>query len=308
MKNSHIILGAIALTTCLSTLPADGQLGEGFTRIDPPGSTFTVSRGINNHGDMVGTFYDATGLGHGFLRTEDGQFVTIDHPKAQKVNGFGTDARGINSAGEIVGDYCAAAPCDGVSVIKGYRLKGDAPHVYDKEDFKTLETPGHVNSYLEGINSEGDIVGCEHDTDTMGTMHGIVWEDGRVGRFPVSASMHNGVNDLGEIVGFYTDLKTMHAHAYLLGKHGRKQIDFPGAVNTVAWGINNRSQVVGSYTKSDGSRHGFVWSRGMFTSVDIPGGMQTEVFGINFKGDLVGFYLDAKTGHAFLLKAEDERP
>lgn len=306
MKNHRFVfLGTAVLSlTSLWTPRASAQLGSGFITIDPPGTGFTIAFGVNDRGKVVGTFYDATG-GHGFLRNEDGRFSTIDDPLAQTVNGFGTEARGINANGVIVGDYCAAAPCDGVSVIKGYVLTPDTENRYDRDDFKTLQTPGHVNSYLQRINSERDIVGCEHDTDTMMTMHGILREDGKVKRFPTPASMNNGINDRGEIVGYYTDLTTGAAHGYLLQKGVATLIDFPGALNTSAWDINNRGQVVGIYQAQDKSVHGYLWQKGKFTRVDIPGALETRVFGINSEGDMVGVYVDANTGHGFLLPSRN---
>jgi probable HAF family extracellular repeat protein len=44
-------------------------LNVGFTTIDVPGATATVTHGINNSGQIVGWFQDATGARHGFLAT-----------------------------------------------------------------------------------------------------------------------------------------------------------------------------------------------------------------------------------------------
>src|SRR5438874_1787619 len=150
---------AVLFLTCLWTPAVRAQIGAGFSTIDPPQSVFTLAFGINDHHKIVGTYYDADGLGHGFLRTEDGHFVTIDHPRALTANGFGTEGRGINSSGQIVGDYCAAPPCDGVSVIKGYLLtkESDTENELAEDDLKTLETQGHINSHLQHINAESDI-------------------------------------------------------------------------------------------------------------------------------------------------------
>ncbi|MGI8958554.1 MAG: hypothetical protein ACR2IV_02105 [Bryobacteraceae bacterium] len=294
----------VSFVTCLWTHPANAQLGKGFITIDPPKSVHTTAFGINNDRKIVGAYFDAAGFEHGFLRNEDGGFVTIDHPKAQKVkNLLGTEARGINSTGMIVGAYCAALPCDFVSVIKGYLLNKDKGG-YDKNDFTTLETPGHINSYLQRINSEGDIVGCYHDKDTMKTMHGIIWDDRRMTALPVPASMNNGINDREAVAGLYTDLTTGMTHGYLLRKGVHRLIDFPGAAATSAWDINNQGRVVGIYFK-DGSLHGFLWHKGKFTSVDIPGAVGTRVFGINSVGDIVGEYDDATTAHGFLLHWRD---
>jgi probable HAF family extracellular repeat protein len=139
----------------------------------------------------------------------------------------------------------------------------------------------------------------------MESMHGIVWHDGKVTRNPVSFSMNNGINERKEIVGFYVDPSTGIRHSYLLRKGVATLIDFPGATATLAWGINNRRQVVGWYQKKDGVVHGFVWREGEFTSVDISDAVETVVLGINSVGDIVGIYVDSTTGHGFLLRAKE---
>jgi probable HAF family extracellular repeat protein len=139
----------------------------------------------------------------------------------------------------------------------------------------------------------------------MESMHGIVWHDGKVTRYPVPFSMNNGINERKEIVGFYVDASTGIRHSYLLRKGVATLIDFPSATATLAWGMNNRRQVVGWYQKKDGVVHGFIWHEGRFTSVDIPGATETVVLGINSVGDIVGIYVDATTGHGFLLRAKD---
>jgi uncharacterized membrane protein len=67
---------------------------------------FTVAFGINNAGQIVGLFSDATG-GHGFFRDSGGLFTTLDVP------GRPTFALGINDAGQIVGDFNDAAGTHG---------------------------------------------------------------------------------------------------------------------------------------------------------------------------------------------------
>jgi uncharacterized membrane protein len=312
-RSGRFVPGITALLlVALAPYPAKAQLGAGYIQIDVPAAKSTTASGINNDGKIVGTYYDSTGLGHGFLRSEDGRFTTIDHPLAVQANGFGTEARGINAEGVIVGDYCAAPPCDGVSVIKGYVLKRSADDqrdpdgAFDKDDFKTLQTPHHVNSYLQRINSEGDIAGCEHDTDTQLTMHGIVWEDGRVQRLPVPFSMNNGINNRGEVVGFYFDTTANRAHGYLLRKGVPMLIDFPGAAGTLAWDISDRGQIVGFYDSKGVAPRGFIWDNGKFTSVIIPGALSTVVFGINSAGNVVGQFNDATGGHGFLLRTKPD--
>lgn len=44
-------------------------------------------------------------------------------------------------------------------------------------------------------------------------------------------------------------------------------IDFPDAVNTLAWGINNKGEVVGHYDSMGGKERGFLLSKGKFTTI-----------------------------------------
>src|SRR3989442_16011144 len=58
-------------------------------------------------------------------------------------------------------------------------------------------------------------------------------------------------------------------------------IDFPGAASTQAWGVNNRGDIVGTYTLADKSTHGFLLaSDGKFTSIDFAGAAYTLANGI----------------------------
>jgi hypothetical protein len=68
---------------------------------DVPGSTFTVVWDITPGKEMVGTYIDAGGKQHGFLRLPDGSApITVDFPGATA-----TVIQGVNPGGAIVGAY-----------------------------------------------------------------------------------------------------------------------------------------------------------------------------------------------------------
>ena len=67
-----------------------------------PGSLSTEAYDVSPQGNVVGDFADATGL-HGFLRTADGVYITIDFSGAKA-----TAARGSDPGGSIVGWYVDA--------------------------------------------------------------------------------------------------------------------------------------------------------------------------------------------------------
>jgi len=80
-------------------------------------------------------------------------------------------------------------------------------------------------------------------------------------------------------------------------------IDYPGAVNTAAWGVNAYRDVVGTYTAADSSGHGFLYSGGKLTAVDYPEAALTGIYGINNRGEIAGLYAMTATGahHGFVL-------
>jgi hypothetical protein len=86
------------------------------------------------------------------------------------------------------------------------------------------------------------------------------------------------------------------------------KIDVPGALYTVAAGINLQGDIVGYYRDS-GDRgfilHGFLRSKGRVTTIDVPGAAQgTIATAINPRGDIVASYLDSGfNSHGFLLSS-----
>ena len=77
-------------------------------------------------------------------------------------------------------------------------------------------------------------------------------------------------------------------------------IDFPGASQTVARGINTPGDIVGRYG-STGANHGYLLSGDEFTSIDFPGASITTAWGVNSRGGIVGQYFTAGVSHGYLL-------
>jgi probable HAF family extracellular repeat protein len=73
--------------------------GGTYTTLDVPGVTFTAATGINDAGQIVGSYIAADGNFHGFLLSE-GIYTLVDVPGATS-----TFIYGINNAGQIVGSY-----------------------------------------------------------------------------------------------------------------------------------------------------------------------------------------------------------
>ena len=113
------------------------------------------------------------------------------------------------------------------------------------------------------------------------------------------ATEARGINNTGEIVGFYKtvacadyDIKVpscpTRGFKYVNGAYVKLIV--PNSVSTAVMGVNDLGDLVGFYTKADGTRHGFIWYHtNVVKTIDYPGTALTTVpFGINRAGTVVG--------------------
>ena len=297
------------------------------TTIQYPGSTSTAARGINNSGDIVGTYTCAVACinpvtgetstpgTHGFL-LQDGVYTRIDVP-----GGTATVARGIGEQRMIVGQYAVGAVTHGFAYFAGFYLYPiDVPT-------EAFDHPGSPlrNTLAVRISPEGDIVGCFHE-DVQTTMHGWLLHNGKLSVLvtPHSAgdrtshdpdTMNNGVASTGEIVGFYGSSGVSYI--------ARNNVvvttfTFDGNLFTLAWDVNARGDIVGVHGDNQANTvgaavnpHGFLRTKhGEYTSLDVQGAIGTTVFGVNARREIVGTYTDATGVHGFLYRlrgGRDER-
>ena len=155
------------------------------------------------------------------------------------VNGYqqGTIAKGINSAGQIVGSYWNGTTNEGFLDTNG--------------TFKTI-SDGAMTA-ASGINDSGQIVGSgpgEGFLDTNGTFTTI--------NVPGAASgLATGINNLGQIVGIWNNASGVQ-QGYLDTNGTITTIDVPGSKWTAVSGINDYGQIVGFYTGAGCYGCGFV--------------------------------------------------
>ena len=128
-----------------------------FTTIDVPGSFGTAPSGINPSGEIVGAYFDAAGMVHGFLLSK-GVFTPIEVPGAT-----GTDAFGVNPAGEIVGIYFDSS----------FELHG---FLFSKGVFTTIDVPGAYLTIATMINPAREILGVFIDGSGL---HGFLRSTGK---------------------------------------------------------------------------------------------------------------------------------
>jgi hypothetical protein len=215
------------------TLPAN------FTVVNFPTATSTQVTGINGAGDLSGFYVDTHGNTHGFTRI-GGSFATVDNPASTVFN----QALGINNSDETVGYYAptqAGSPND-----IAYSQTGGV--------FTNINAllPANFNSQAVGINSTATpwIVGFYQPDAGLTTSLGFVDEGGTIitlDPFSSTFTQALGVNDLGEIVGFYVDGSGVQ-HGYIDNNGAFTSFDPPFSASTTINGINDKGDIVGFYT------------------------------------------------------------
>jgi hypothetical protein len=125
--------------------------GGTFITIGVPGATFTSVSGINDAGQIVGSYETGEGEPKGFV-DNGGVFTTISAPGATILS-----ANGINDAGQIVGTYGLELKVDGKTI--GSTTRG---FVDNGGVFTTISVSGatpFTDTFATGINDAGQIVG-----------------------------------------------------------------------------------------------------------------------------------------------------
>jgi uncharacterized membrane protein len=162
--------------------------------------------------------------------------------------------------------------------------------------FTSIDFPGGTLTTARGINNQGEIVGAYR---IVPPRHALLVKGGQY--IPLAPTTFLAThfseafksNDRGDVVGDFIG-DDGFTHGFLLSKKGVvTTLDFPGASDTAAYGINESGTVVGQWDLLDAFGnilivHGFTWSNGTFAQFDFPGAGDTYLFGINASGDLVG--------------------
>ncbi|MBD5654219.1 MAG: hypothetical protein IAI50_03435, partial [Candidatus Eremiobacteraeota bacterium] len=128
----------------------------GFTVFDAPGAGLehgsgegTVAYSVNDNGAISGQFEDAESVYHGFIRSPNGSFTTIDVPGAGTAGGQGTFAMSINSGGATAGNFIDETGSHGfVRSPAGKISTFDAPNSW-----------GTVVCQSSCLNQQGEVAG-----------------------------------------------------------------------------------------------------------------------------------------------------
>lgn len=280
-QQSVLLLAACVLFFGRQMLAEQEVAFEILASFDYPGALNTSPTGINENGDIVGSFLNTAFQTQSFIRFADGTFSDpIVHPAAQS-----TYLSDINNTGTMCGSYLANG------AYHGFFLSGSTFTNFD------LDAP---NTLLRGVNDAGNFSGNTIDqgfvsidgTITMfaiprvtimdayginnlnqvvgGEVHGPQIEysfrrdpDGNI-VWPIRAKGFAntgmfGMDDKGRMVGFVTSLNGPTQAVFLQRlPHRFAFFAYPGAIFTEFTDISNNGQICGIYYSPDGKQHGFI--------------------------------------------------
>jgi hypothetical protein len=299
-----------------------------FTTFEAPGADTTAGSfngtspdSINDVGTITGSYTDANGFNHGFLRSSEGKFTTFDVTGA---GGYGSFPIALNLEGAVVGYYT-----DSNYSFHAFLRSPDGKFTtWIGPDACTGNgSEGCYGSAATNINAFGTSAGGFMDNNFVG--HGLIRSpDGKLTTFDVPGAGTGsyqgtgcpgcalGLNQLGAIAGIYSDANSVN-HGFLRGPDGKfTTFDAPGAgtgsnqgtgcPSDCPVGLNDWGAITGTYIDVNFVYHGYLRNlEGKFATFDPVGSAGTVPSSINDLGAITGYYIDTNNVYHGFLRIPD---
>jgi probable HAF family extracellular repeat protein len=249
-------------------VPARAANQSTFHFVQCPQSPETHLNGVNNNNAAVGYCLGADGVFHG-LFAANGKLSFLDAPKGLG----GTFPEDINSGGTIVGFY----------LDESFNHHAFS---YANGRFSDLDPPGSTLAIAFGIDDLGRVTGEAEDLSSV--FHGWVFDGAFHGvelGFGITSVRDINANNLATVA--WQDQPPLYRSSLY---HGGQftDINVPGAISSLAHGINNAGDVVFSWTDDNSVDHGALLVGRKITKFDAPGCDTTTATGINDNHVIVG--------------------
>ena len=264
--------------------------------IEFPGATETYADFVSTLGNVVGSYVDAEGTYHAYLRGPGGSFATLDIPAVSNLEYF--FLHGISDALNAVGRA---------------KAEGDVPRTYagNPLGLQELKVPGSVSTEGWNVNQDNSVVG--HYDSADGRRHGFIArpkEGTPQSRRGVAPPRLNYTFESIDVPGvdFLAVTASSDFEDYagnMRGPDGEKDVaftlidgvfstyDFPGSQGTYFYALGNNGIAAGHYQDSDGLYHGVILENGELRQYNFPNSVETEIYGYSDStGALTGSFVD----------------
>ena len=315
MKKFRVAQVTLALAIAFGSSALNAQSSLRMThlvQLGTLGSATSFGYGINSFGQIVGDSYLSGGSPRGFIFEDSMRSLGL-------VAGYiGSNAMAINDAGTAVGSVYAPAPgfearaYSEAAVFRngGISLLGTLSALDPDLPFGN----GFVfrpDSFATAINNAGLVVGASNrGTDPL-TLNGspsraVTFSGGAahdLGTLGGAASNANGVNNLGQVVGWaQTGSGELRAFLHTNGS----MVDITGAPSN-ARAINDQGQVVGHYIHQ-GQGQAFLYTSGAVRGLGKPDEAFSVATGLNGLGQVVGYFkTQPNSAYAAFMFSDDVR-
>jgi probable HAF family extracellular repeat protein len=255
-----------------------------YTQIDYPGAIQTFVAGVNKFGDLSGWYLDEHNLSHGFLLSKV-DYVPVNYPGSREtllhgmndkgqvtgytgLTGFVYDATAgsftdvvypgaestnpicINNQGLVAGNFTYSSTGAGTA----FELSGS--------NYTEIKPPGADQSYAEGVDSRGDVVGFYFTINDLEQNFSFNQGTYKPLRIPgVIYPEVNGTDPMGNVlVGQYSASEGGGTLGFLYQNLTLQTLQFPTGIFTSAEAVSSTGEVVGAFADQEGNLHGFTWT------------------------------------------------
>jgi probable HAF family extracellular repeat protein len=184
-------------------------------------------------------------------------------------------ATSLNDYGAIAGVYSPGS------------LPGSRAFTYSNGQLLLLGTLGGDYSGARAINNAGQVTGDSNvATGTVMPADAFLYSNGQMFDLGLGRSVGLSINNAGQIAGEFLQPEGYHAFLYT----GAQTIDLGtlGGSESVAFGVNNLSQVTGNADLASGAFHAFLYKSGQMTDLGTLGGSTSSGAAINDNGQITG--------------------
>ena len=162
----------------------------------------------------------------------------------------------------------------------------------DSYQLNTIEYPGAMGTFMDGLNNSGQLAGSFNPPDSRNS-YAFVWTKGAFDLVNAPGSVSSNaiaINNSGQVLVSYFPQQGGYFGTYLKTGISFVSIVHPGATETDGAAINDKDQIVGTYSNAKIFQQAFVYTNGAFTDINVPFGTETQPTGINNQGQIIGNY------------------